>query len=817
MYRIGIAMLSATLIFSAIISPQSRSQAQVPTETIQLIGLDAPVEVAFNGYGVPHVYATTQHDLLFTQGYLMASERFWQMDLARHTAMGRSAEVLGAVGLNSDRQLRTIGIVAAAQRDLEASSDETRASLEAFSAGINAFLADKAPADVAVEYEMLATAGITVEIEPWQPLDSAAVASISSLNFSENFGVELARAELIETLGPVLTEILLPPYPYDTHPITTEPGQLNLSDDGLSTDDVADNAAAIDETTWQSMQTPFAALNTLPQLNQGSNSWVISGDLTATGGAILANDPHISVAQPSVWYEIGLHCLTITPDCSFRTSGFASVGLPGIYLGHNEHVAWGITNNGADVQDLYVLTLNPDDPLQYRYNDAWRDFDVREEVIISADGAVETLQVRESVWGPVLFGNEDGTVIALRWVGLEGAASLDAQLEILQARNWDEFTAAAQKIASPVFNITYADVAGNIGFVMAGRIPIRAEGHDGRIPIDGSTNAFDWQGYIAAAEMPRLYNPDAGYIVNANNRVVDQEYPYPLIDVYSYGWRALRIEQLLQRDPDGVYTMDEMQAWQTDNYSLKADFIVPVLNELSVEDPAAREAVKLLLEWDRFSDADSAGAVMMAAFWVELLNATINDEFGSSPTGGGDLEWRLMQQFIGNPTFPIWDDVTTLELTETRDDIMRQALAVAYDALVMRLGEDSSAWRWADLHTVTFRPDIFRAPGIDASDHPDMSLTTGVGGGDAIVNANAWSVNAPYTVNSIVTSRQIIDMSNLDATQRILPPGQSGHPDSPHYADQLELWASENYRTAAFSPDAVANMTVRVLNLVPAD
>ncbi|NDJ86548.1 MAG: penicillin acylase family protein [Chloroflexi bacterium] len=770
-------------------------QAHTSQEMV-LPGLDATVTVYFDSWGVPHVYAETSHDLFMVQGYLEAQQRFWQMDWWRRLSSGHLAELIGPAGVDSDRMFRVMQYDRAAEADLELMSDEAVSVLEAYSAGVNAYLEDKSPAEVAAEYAVLKDNGITVSIDRWQPIDTVRWFKVTAANFSENFQIELARQELRDTLGP-LVEAIIPPYPYDRHPVITEPGGIDYT-----------GASAAP----QSQRPPFNAATVLPSgyLARGSNSWVISGDLTDTGYPYLANDPHISIQQPSNWFEVGLHCVELSAACPYDIAGFSVAGLPGIFIGHNRWVAWGLTNVGADVQDLYLLTVNPDDRTQYRYNDTWIDFETRMETIDVAGEEPVELTTRYSVWGPVINDavslSED--VLALRWTGYDGTPSVDALLQFMQARNWDEFRNAARLFDVPIMNIVYADVDGNIGYLMPGKIPVRAEGHDGKVPVDGSSDRYAWQGYVPFEELPHLYNPEAGYIVTANNRVVGPEYPYPIIDVYSYGWRAARIEAMIQNDGDGVFTLAEMQQMQGDNYNLKADFLIPAIQNLALDDhDPLIEAVEWLGGWDRQNDMHSGHAALFEAFWMSLLELGFADDLGGIPAGGGDLEWYLVSLFIERPDFPLWDSQLTPDEVESRDDILEKALRAAWAQMSESQGDDPSAWRWGDAHVATFNTNLLRVGGLDEAARDVIearfNVRIGVGGGNSIVNATGWNADRSFAVTSIPSMRQILSLADWDDALHINPPGQSGNPDSANYRDQVEMWAEVAYRQMPFTPAAV--------------
>ncbi len=809
----GIATLLAVLI-SIGVEPHP-SIAQSDDEQIAITGLDAPVLVAYNDAGVPHIYAETAHDLFMAQGYVEAADRFWQMEWWRHQSAGRLSEIVGESAFEQDKFYRVLNFEAMANAAIAQTSLQDLALLDAYVAGVNAYLADKLPEQVAIEYQLLAENGVALEIEAWSRQDTIRWMYVQALGFSENFQVEIARAALIRDLGP-LGALIVPPYPYDLHPTITEPGAIDYRQPLTSQAILPLPFTSADPLLIRWVGNPVLPFG--DGAGRGSNAWVISGQFTDTGLPYAANDPHITIMQPSVWYEVGLFCTTISATCPYQVSGFSQPGIPGVYLGNNSTIAWGLTNAGVDVQDLYILQLNPDNPLQYWFDDEWRNFEVRSEQFALSNSEPITHDVLDSVWGPVIAENyeTEQQVLALRWAAYDSASPLAALFTLLKARNWDEFLESARLQQTPVMNFTYADVEGNIGYLMPGLVPIRAEGHDGRTPIDGSTSANTWQGFISFDELPRLFNPPAGYIVSANNSIVGPDYPYPLIDVYSYGYRARRIETIIQTHPTGVFTMDDMRRIQGDNYNQKIEFLLPALEAIAFTDPIAIEALEFLQTWDGYNDADSPQAALFAVFWYQLLQLGFVDDLGTVPAGGGDLEWYLISTIINTDAIPFWDNSNTPDVVESREDILTQALVAAWEQLTETLGDDPQAWMWGDLHTARFAGRPFGTGQIGELD-ARFVMEIGVGGGDSIVNANGWTANAPFDVTQIPSMRQIYSLADWDATLRINPPGQSGDPNSPNYQDQLEAWAVVDYRTAPFSKEAIAPTIVTRWQLIPTE
>ncbi len=783
--RLSILMV----VFVALLPPGA--DARQSAQTIDIPGLQAPVEVVFDQMGIPHIYASNSHDLFLAQGYVEATHRWWQMEWQRRLASGRLSELAGESYVQSDTYYRTLGFEYVAALDLAVMSDETRVVLEAYSDGVNAYLRDKTPEEAAIEYRYLAHK--PDRVEDWTVFDSIVWQKSMSERLSMNYVVEIARAALLEEVGP-MGAVLIPPYPYGEHPVITEPGEIDYR-----------QSSAVEQSSMVVLPGGY-------QPGIGSNSWVVSGDLTDTGLPMLANDPHLSIQLPSIWYEIGLHCVEVSEVCPFDMVGFSFTGTPGIAIGHNQHIAWGATNVGADVQDLYIIRLNPNNSLQYLFNGDWVDFEVADETITVAGGDAVEVQVLNSVWGPVISDPDDkGRVLALRWTSLEANTAFDAFLLLNKARNWEEFREAMRYFDAPVQNIVYADIEGNIGYQMPGSIPLRAEGHDGTVPIDGSTDQYAWQGSVPFEELPSLYNPDAGYIVSANNAVVGEDYPYPIIDVFSFGWRAKRIEMLLQQLD--VITLDDMTAIQGDNYNQKADFLIPVLQEIEIDDPTLNEAVEWLAVWDRQNDMESSQAALFETFWQEFLTRAIVDEFGVIPAGGGDMEWYLVRLLIDVPRNFLWDDRRTPDVTETRDDLMRAALEQAWERMVEDYGDDPERWAWGDLHIARFvgPPQVRTTPEADALFRVEVRTA----GGNSIINSTGWNVGASFDVIQVPSMRVVMNVADWDTSIGVNSLGQSGKPDDPHFRDQVDLWRHHEYRPVWFSREQTLADAEMIWNLVP--
>jgi len=807
-------------------------------------GLNDPVEIVRDKWGVPHIYATNMHDLFFAQGYTQAQDRWWQMEFSRHTGSGTLEELTGKNTslLATDIFIRGVGWRRVAEQELESYDSESMAYLQAFADGVNAYIMNRDPGDLALEYSVLGLTGVDVEIEPWTPADSGVWAKVMAWDLGPKHNEERTRSKLYELYGPKMTDQwMTPPWPFGERPTIIQPEDLGITEStdttqaahGIGSDGTDTSLAP---NIWPDMSLGFGHTRGL-----GSNSWVVSGEMTESGAPLLANDPHLGIQMPSVWYEVGLHCQPIGGECGLDVTGFALPATPGIVIGHNNFIAWGLTNVGPDVFDLYRIRVNPANPLQYEWNGQWRDMIIHNETIYFGDGAEPiTIEVRETHLGPIIndnqldedtgevlgFNNEDP--LALRWTALDPGSIMQAITGINKATNWEEFRSALQYWDVPSQNFVYADIEGNIGYQTPGRIPIRVQDHSGLVPVPGWTDEFEWQGFIPYESLPSVFNPERGYIATANQALVPLEYygqlaqelgegrNYVISREWNYGYRGQRIVELLE--DRSQHSISSFQAMHGDNTSISAKELLPYLGDLQLDDTELTEVRNWLLEWDCRCNMDSPQAALYAEFWASLVNNLYGDQLGEDiEADGNSREMRATQLLLEEPDNPWWDDIATNEVAESRDDILIRSLGEAYANTVATLGDNRDDWRWGDLHTATFVSNPLGASGIGPIESMVNRGPFAVSGSTGTLNNTYWIVPAGFAVDTLPSMRMIVDLGDLARSISMHTTGESGHPYSHHYDDMIDHWRNIEYHPMLWTPEQVEAAAVDRLTLRPSD
>jgi penicillin amidase len=786
---------------------------------IRLSGLSEPVEILRDRWGVPHIYAANRRDLLFAQGFVHAQDRLWQMDFQRRVVRGRLSEVFGAATVETDRAMRILGMFRVAEAEAAALSAESCVDLEAYAAGVNAAMASQ---PLPIEFTLL-----RYRPEPWKPADSLCWAKMMAWGLSINWETELLRAEIVARLGVERAAEL-------------EPGGSHSPVIALTEALFRPLRAA---STREAIPAREPDLPSAPG-SVGSNNWVIAGSRTATGKPLLANDMHLPISSPAIWYE---NHLAMPGDDAVDVTGVTFPGIPYVVSGHNGRVAWGFTNGFADVQDLYRERLRRTrEGVQYEHRGEWRQAETRQEEIRVKNGAVVLQEVVVTNHGPVInelarglaaqpvADNLPAEGLALRWTALdESPGMIDTLQAMNRAGDCDAFREALRGWVAPVQNVVYADVAGDIGYTYAGRIPVRARG-EGKTPAPGWTGESEWTGFIPFEELPHQRNPERGYIVTANNRVTDDAYPYFISDEYGQGDRAERITELIERTPK--VTAPFIRQMHLDQRSPSMVRLAKHLGRLEVDDPELQGMVTLVRQWDRELRADSAAAAVCEVFGRlmqrVILERRLGDEkdgmglslldraMGRGPTPGIQESsfyyhrlWEWLFNLLDRPESPWFN----LGSGERREDVMRLALARTRSYLAERLGPaqppDYRNWTWGRLHMVTFAHIAGRVPALEGHFNRGPYPLGGDGntvfatGGGLTREASAAVVGPPF--------RFIADLADLSRSYGLLAPGNSGRPDSPHYDDQIKGWFAGKYHPMLYRRKDVERGARRRLTLAP--
>jgi penicillin amidase len=758
---------------------------------VEVPNLHSTVEVYRDKWGVPHIYADNTEDLFFAQGYVTAQDRLWQMEFNRRVGSGTLSEILGETTLDTDRFIRTLGWRRVAEQETQLLSEEGVAMLEAYSAGVNAFI-DSHQGSLPLEFTILG-----FKPAPWTPADSIVWAKVMAWDLGGNWDAELLRAKLIQAVGEEKAAELAPPYPASA-PLIVPPDAGGYA--GLELGSPVEASAGLRELLAAG----------LPGL--GSNNWVVAGSKSTSGQPLLANDMHLGLQMPSIWYEVHL------VGGGLDVEGYSFPGVPGVVVGHNEEIAWGVTNLGPDVQDLYMEKVNPANPDQYEYEGQWQNMEIIEEVIevSGQDPVVERVQLTRH--GPIITPVVEDVeqVLAFRWAALEPNRTVDGLLSLDRASDWDEFRAALQLWAVPSQNFVYADIVGNIGYQTPGLIPIRREGHTGLIPVPGWTGQYEWEGYIPFEELPTLFNPPTGFIVTANNKVVSDEYPYVLGYDFAVGHRAQRIETLLEEQK--TFGVEDFRRIQADTYSIPAEIFTPYLLQIEPQGFLQERALNELRGWDYRSDADSTGAAIFEVVYMKLVENTFGDELGQEVLGEyvAASSWHhlSLERMIEEPENPWFDDVTTPE-REDRDDIVVRSFADALDYLGNRFGDVPNAWEWSRLHGATFVHQPLGESGIAPLERIFNRGPVPVGGSGYTVNAASFDPKEPYATTHGVSQRLIVDLSDFDNSVSTHTTGQSGLVFDRHYDDMVPLWQAVEYHPLLWSKAEIETQREGLLVLQP--
>ena len=778
--RVIVASVALLLVASGVLTGLIlvyRPLATIDGE-FRLLGLDQRAEVLRDTYGVPHIYAQTPHDLFYLQGYVTAQDRLFQMELYRRAGSGRLAEVLGEPALDSDKQFRTFGLARVAALELPLLREDTRSNLDAYAQGVNKFLeghGDSLPLEFVI---------LGYRPERWSMLDSLVVAKLQAYDAANNLDQELLRAGLASRFGTGVLATLMP--------------------------DPSGHAASVDERAWLAVAPYLSAGRTgqpgaialssyLPGAGDsiGSNCWALGGTRTVTGKPILAGDPHLAVRNPSLWYEIGLE------GAGYKLVGFSFAGIPGIVIGHNDHIAWSFTYAYTDTQDLFVERQDPTDPRRFEYKGQFEAATfVRETIAVKGRADPVVVDVVVTRHGPIITSLLEGQTapLALRWTALDPGRLVDFTFELARAGSWRDFRAAAADFSGAAVSACYADVDGHIGYQLIGQLPARRG--DGQMPVPGWTGEYDWTGVLPSDANPTLLDPPSGVIVNANDRPTQDPRSAGYVGEWDPGFRATYIAQRLANLPKA--DLPAMRTIQTDYTSTPVARWREVILAASPKTELQRRAQALVRDWDGILSASSGGAAVTEAWLMHMLARTFQDKLGDELYRDYLSHARAafaLYELLAHPDDP-WFNVPGDPSARGRDAVSTVALEDATRELVARFGNDPAKWRWGDMHTITFAHPLAIGP---------LALLLNIGplprSGDGFsVNNGAYNTRAPYKQTTNASERMIADLSDLDRSLSVTPEGESGQPGSKYWGDQTPLWNAGEYKPMRFSRDRLGSV-----------
>jgi len=801
----GLGLLLLIVLAGAVFWYRGESLPRIDGR-MPVTGLTALVDIVRDAEGIPHIYANSPDDAYFGLGFVHAQDRLWQLEMNRRIVAGRMAEILGPKALATDRFLRTLGVRRNAERIFANLDADTRHALEAYARGINAYLAMRSGP---LPPEFILTGAPAPE--PWQPADSIGWQTMMAWDLGANWTQEVLRMRLSQRLPLQRINEFMPPYPGEA-PLPT-----------------MDYTALYRELAGTAAQ--LAALMQVAPPSQvegmGSNNWVIGGAWSETGKPLLANDPHLGLSVPSVWYLAHLSAPGL------NVIGATLPGLPSVVLGRNDRIAWGFTNTAPDVQDLYIERVNPDNPNQYRTPDGWAEFATRREIIKVKGGPDVTLTVRETRHGPVVSGalpaveraglDAAAHVVAFAWTALRpDDRTLQAGVKFNHARNWQQFLDGARDFSTPQQSIVYADVDGNIGFIAPGRIPIRKPENDlkGLAPAPGWDARYDWAGFIPFDELPRTYNPESQRVVTANQKIVPDDYPHFVTSEWSPPYRAERIDQMLYIR--SRHSLDSFADMQKDYVSLAAAEMLELVRDIAPHSERGQRALALLRGWNGTMNAERPEPLIFNA-WMRAASFRIfADELGEPLLREywthRTVHQPLVNVLAGRDGQSRWcGDASSAEPAgrQVCSAVLADALEDALDDLERRFGSDMADWKWGDAHYAHMKHRPF-------GDVPFLSrlfdIRVPTPGGTYTVNAgrnDLGNEREPYASHHAAGLRALYDLSDLEKSRFIHATGQSGHPLSPLYRNFVQRWARVEYVPMRTQRKAVEQGALGTLTLVP--
>ena len=747
------------LIITTIILFNYLSKKQIPVTSGEItLQVTNDVTVTTDKKGVPHIKAENEHDLFYAQGYIQASERLFQMDLSRRQASGTLSEIIGSAAIDNDKYFRTLGLRRAAEKSADIYPKETTAVLDAFADGVNAFI-DEASKNktLPLEYALLGA-----KPEPWIPLDSLTIGKYMAFDLGGHWESQAFNYYLLQTFDNEKALELFPSYPKNK-PTIIDSSEVNIG-------------ASFDKSF-------------IPHAFNGSNNWVVSGDKTASGKPLLADDPHLGLSTPSVWYEMVLETDTL------NVSGVIFAGVPGIILGHNAEIAWGVTNTGPDVQQLFLEKRHPEKKYEFLYDDEWEPAQVILEPIKVKDHKTIDYEVIETRHGPIVsdFSKETNNkeVFSLQWTALEATTELLAILEINKASNWDEFEKGLEYFLAPAQNFVFMDTSGTIAYKVNGNIPIYENGTDALLPLSGWDKKYQLKEYIPFDKLPKVINPEKGYIATANNKVTPDNYPYHISNVWAQPFRYERIQEVLESSDS--LTAQDMKDLQMDTINLRAKEFIPLLSKEIIKDNLTKnelQALDTLIKWN-YDDNVTRSEPLIFDAWIKEIETQLYKEIPEDVMTLFSSRSQTTDDILRRGNNSIW-------VTQQADfeSFLTDSFSKTINKLEKTYGTNQKVWRWGKFHHVAFEHPLSQANKLTETIF-NRHLPREVGGSGVTVMA------ASHTDEGLVDHgaswRFVIDGSDFTSGEHTVGPGQSGHFRSKWYSNQFDDWVDGKYHTTTLT------------------
>jgi penicillin G amidase len=748
---------------------------------IQLKGLYEPVDVYRDSFAIPHIYAKNEHDLYMVVGYLSAQDRLWQMDLLRRVTEGRLSEIFGHSYVDTDLLLRALRFRDKSEKILLQADSAIINALNGYADGINQYILQNEQR-LPFEFTILG-----YKPEKWEPYQTVNMIGYMAWDLKAGWN-EILLSEIQKTVDSIHYNQLLP----DTLNIQPYIYPSSASKNKFSN--------LIPDLLLYTAELQKLGVDVL----EASNNWAVSGTKSTTGMPLLANDMHLSLSVPGIWYQ--MHQVV---EGELNVTGLVLPCTPFVICGHNDSIAWGMTNTFVDNVDFYEETINPADSTKYRYNGEWLSFENRKTVIKTKNGDEIEKTLVFTQRGPVVssFKNVEGKVVSMQWAGDKMSNEIKSVFLLDRANNWEDFTNALRTFNAISQNVVYADKKGNIGLYCAAGVPIRKRDIAFGI-LPGDTDEYDWKGYVPFDELPHIYNPANGYVASANNRTASPEYPYHIGTWYFLPDRFERITELLSVNQK--LSVDDFRAIQLDQKSKLAERYMPVLiNALSGFNNMSQiesKSFEILRGWDYTMNSNSPAAAIFETFYLQFIRSTFEDELGNdlfvSFNDVSSVSRIATNQLINNRTSVWFDNITTANKTETESDIIISSFIQSVQDLSQKLGDDPDTWEWGSIHHLVLAHPLSAEKVLDRLFHLNPGPFS-VGGSFHTVSPYTYINNKPFDANHGSSHRHIFDLGNWDNSLTVIPTGASGIPASKHYCDQTDLYVTGKYHPDYFTRDKI--------------